>query len=519
MFPHGPQHRSTRSASLVAATAAMIILLAGCTPAADRGSASGDDETHELRIATVTPPNSLDPAQLSDGPQAFVWSSVLDTLLVRVNGTGELAPNAAESWEYNEDGTELTLKLRDDMTFSDGDPVTAEAVAATMLRSKATPGLLQPRLTAVEDVTAPDDTTVVISFSHFDPEFLDQLALAAGAIGDPDTLDEGRTTTDPIGSGPYTLDVDATVPGTSYTLRKRADHWNADAFPFDTVTTTVLQEPTAALNALQAGQINAGTLAPQLAGQVDPSTFTTKKTQAQAVALLVITDKTGEQFPALGDIRVRQALNYAIDRKGIVSSILQNNATPTEQVFSPLHDVYDESINGKYEYDPEKGRELIEEAGFVGTTFRIPSTFLTSAFEAILSQAFSDIGLAIEWVPTPPQQVDSVFASGEYGLVFQVLGYTSDASQAGNVYDVDGTYNPRAYSDPILEDIFDTLGTTVDIDGRLPAYRELNEHAVDQALNVPIVNVSTNWVTSEGVEMLDDGSSGIQSVRLFGLSK
>lgn len=512
-------HRGTRHAGFLAATAATVVLLAGCAPSVDQEGTSTGDEKRELRVATITPPNSLDPAQLSDGQSAFVWNSVIDTLLVRENGTGELAPNAAESWEYNEDGTELTLKLRDDMTFSDGDPVTAEAVAATMLRSKETPGLIQPRLSDVEDVTAPDATTVVISFSRFDPEFLDQLALAVGAIGDPDTLDEDRTATNPIGSGPYTLDVDATVPGTSYTLRKREDHWNADAFPFDTVTTTVLQDPTASFNALQAGEINAGTLQPQLAAQLDPSTYTTQPIPAQALAMLVILDKNGEQFPALGDIRVRQALNHAIDREGIVAGILQNNAAAAEQVFSPLGDVFDETLDGTYDYDPDKGRALVDEAGFTGTTFRIPSTYLTTAFEATISQAFTDVGLSVEWVPTPPQQVDGVFASGEYGLVFQVLGYTSDASQAGNVYGIDGTYNPRGYSDPTLDEIFGAIDTTVDSDGRLDPYRELNRYSVEQALNVPIVNTSTNWVTSEGVRMLDDGSSGVQSVRLFGVAE
>ena len=84
----------------------------------------------DLAIAAVSGPNSLDPAQLVDGQQQFVWSSILDTLLAKENNTGELIPNAAESWEYNEDGTELTLTLREGMTFSTGDPVNADAVVA-----------------------------------------------------------------------------------------------------------------------------------------------------------------------------------------------------------------------------------------------------------------------------------------------------------------------------------------------------------------------------------------------------
>lgn len=503
---------------LAAVATTVAILITGCAPADGGADISPDSATHELHLATVTPPNSLDPAQLADGQQAFVWGSVLDTLLARENGTGELVPNAAESWEYNDDGTELTLTLRDGMTFSNGDPVSATDVAQTMLRSKETPGLAQPKLGAVENVAAVDDTTVVISFTEFDPAFLDQLALGLGAIGDADTLAEERTATDPIGSGPYTLDVEATVPGTSYTLRKRDDYWNADAFPFDTVTTKVLQDPTAVLNALQAGELNGATLAPQLAGQLDTAAFTTTKVDAQAVMMLVVLDRGGEQFPALGDIRVRQAINYAIDRDGIASGILQDNAVATQQMFSPLRDTFDADLDDTYDYDPEKGKQLVAEAGFAGETLRMPSTFLTTPFEATLSQAFADIGLDLEWVPTPPQQVDSAFASGEYGVAFQIQGHTSDALEVDLYFAADGVYNPRGYTDEALSELFGVIDTTVAPEGRVNAYRDLNAYSVDQALNVPIVTTSANWVTTDGVEMLDDGSSGIQNVRLFGLS-
>ena len=132
----------------------------------------------------------------------YVWSSIYDTLLARDSATGELIPNAATSWEYNEDGTELTLKLHEGMTFSDGAPVTADDVVATMLRSKNTPGIVQPRYGLVSDVTAVDDLTVKVSFTAFDPQFLWLLALGTGAIGDARSLDDPAIATNPVGSGP-----------------------------------------------------------------------------------------------------------------------------------------------------------------------------------------------------------------------------------------------------------------------------------------------------------------------------
>jgi peptide/nickel transport system substrate-binding protein len=514
-----PRRRPLRTA--VAATAAAVALaltMAACS-ADPAEPASAPEAEHDLAIAAVSAPNSLDPAQLVDGQQMFVWSSILDTLLVKENKTGELKPNAAESWEYNEDATELTLKIREGMTFSDGDPVDAHAVVATMQRNKDTAGIVQVKYSAVSEIVAEDDDTVVVKFDHFDPQFLTNLSGSTGAIGDPDTLDDERTATDPIGSGPFTLNVAETVPGSSYVLEKRDDYWNADAIPFSTLTVRVLQDPTASFNALQAGEINAATVQTQLLGQLDKEQFSIMQIDAQAVMYLDILDRAGEQWPALGDQRVRQALNYAIDREGILNGMLSGVGMVTNQIFSPYGEVYDESLNETYPYDPEKGKALVEEAGYAGETFQVPSTFLSTNFEAALSQAFTDIGLNLEWVPVPPQQAQSAHLSGEYGLTFQFTGFASDPADASSHYGPTGYANPRGYTDPTIDELLGVIGTTVDFEKALPAYQELNEYAVDQAFEVPIVFTGGTWATGDGIVMLDDGRSSVPTVRLFGVGE
>lgn len=520
---HSSTRRLVRRSAVVATASLTALTLAACsgsdgseaTAEAD-GSAPAPAEDRDLAVAVVSPPNSLDPAQLVDGQQQFVWGSIYDTLLIEENNTGELQPNAAESWEYNEDGTELTLEIRDGMTFSSGDPVDANAVVATMQRSIDTPGNLQPKFSAVTAVNAVDEDTVLIEFESFDPQFLPNLAYGVGVVADPATLDDESIATDPVGSGPYTLDTAQTVPGTSYVLNKRDDYWNADAFPFSTVTLTVLQDPTASFNALQAGEVNAATVRPQMLEQLGDE-YTLTEVEATAISLVNILDRGGEDFPCLGDVRVRQAINHAIDAEGIVQSIYGGSGTVTDQVFTPLGEVYDESLN-TYEYDPEKGAALVEEAGCTGETFEIPSTFLTTTVEATLSQAFSDIGLGLEWVSVPPQQAQTALSSGDYGLYFQIAGPVSPAADAYTNFSPSGFSNPRGYTDSVLEDLFDRIGSTVDQEEALPAYRELNEYAVEQAFQAPIAWLDTTWATSDGVVLLDDGTSGIQSVRLFGVA-
>lgn len=501
-----PRHPrlGTRSAA-VAALVGGALLLTACSAPGDTASTSAATDAPALALAAVSGPNSLDTAQLVDGQQAFVWASVYDTLLARDQKTGAVAPNAAESWEYNADGTVLTLKLHSGMTFSNGDPVDAAAVAATMLRTKNTPGIVQPKFALVTDVKATDDLTVEVTFSSFDPQFVYNLSLGAGAIGDPDSLDTSEAATNPVGSGPYTLDVANTVPGTSYQLKKRDDYWNADAFPFPTVTVRVLQDPTASFNALQAGEINAATVQTQLIGQLDSSKYTISTIPGQALAYLDILDRGGQKWPALGDQKVRQAINHAIDREGILKGIFQDNGQVTEQIFSPNGKVFDESLNETYSYDPELGKKLVADAGYAGETFQIPSTFLTTSVEATLSQAFTDIGLGLEWIAVPPQQAQSALTSGDFGLSFQITGVNSDPADAFFHYSPNGFGNPTHYTDPKLDELFSTINSTVDEAAALPAYKELDEYGVEQAFEAPIVFIDSTWATADGISVISIG--------------
>ncbi|MGO4533537.1 ABC transporter substrate-binding protein [Leifsonia sp. 2MCAF36] len=510
--------RRLKGVAVIGALAASAMLLVGCTggttaaPTSTSGAKSAP--APDIKIAAVSAPNSLDPAQLVDGQQMYVWSSIYDTLLARDSKTGKLIPNAAESWKYNKDGTELTLKLHKGMTFSNGDPVTAKSVAATMLRDKNTPGIVQPRYSLVSDVKAVDDLTVKVSFTSYDAQFLDLLPQGAGAIADAATLNDRTIATNPVGSGPYTLDVANSVPGTSYVLKKRKDYWNSAAYPFPTVTVRVLQDPTAAFNALQAGEINVGTVQQQVIPQLDKSKFTINNIPAQAVAYLDILDRGGKKIPALGNLKVRQAINYAIDRPGVLKGIYSGVGVVTEQVFNPAGAVYDKSLNNTYKYDPKLGKKLVEEAGFAGTTLKIPSTFLTTSIEPTLSQAFSDIGLKLQWVAVPPQQAQSALQSGEYGLTFQITGFNSDAADAFTHYSVNGDRNPQHFTDAKLDGFFKTINSTVDPAAAVPAYKELNKYAVEQAWEAPIVFVGGTYATADGIKVVNYGGAP-PTVRTF----
>lgn len=510
-------HVAQRRVRAVAVAAALALTLTACSSDDEGASGSGGSgEAPEIALAVQGAPNSFDPAQLSDGQQTFIWGSIFDTLLVRENTTGDVVPGAAESWEYSEDGLTLTLTLRGGMTFSDGSPVTAADAAATMQRTKDTAGLQQGKFASVDEISAPDDSTLVITFVEHDPAFLPTLAYAPGAIGQESSLDSGSITTDPVGSGPYTLDTSATVPGTTYVLERRDDHWDAESFPYDKVTVRVLPDPTAAFNALQAGEIDAATVRSQQLQALGEG-FTQTPIEAQAVTLINFLDRGGEKFEALGDERVRQAINFAIDRDGILEALLQGAGRSSTQIFNPLNAVYDESLDSTYAYDPEKAKQLLAEAGYAdGLTLQIPSTYVTTALEPTLSQQMADVGITLDWVAVPAQQAQSVLQSGDFGIALQAVGFSAFERDSRDYFAPGGFYNPRNYTDPTLDGLFDEVAVTVDPDEALSVYRSINEYAVEQALVAPIVHNGTTWVTTEAVTYLDNGANGIQSLRLFG---
>lgn len=517
--PQLPQKRTRVRLAFAAAVSAAAIALTACgggAPSDRPAEASGAPSDATIAIAVNSAPRSLDPAQLDGGAQAYVWGLIFDSLLYRDN-SGELQPNAAEKWEYSEDGLTLTFTLRDGMTFSTGDPVTAEAVRANLVRNAETPGQQQEKMVAVESVEAPDDRTVVVNFSSPDPAFLSNMAIDAGVIADPATVDEDRTATDPVGSGPYILDTEKSVTGSTYVLERRDDHWNVEAYPFKTVTVRVLQDPTAAINALKTGEIDAATVsASQLDQFANDPNFQQFPVPGAATGYLNLADRDGTRIPALGDLRVRQAINYAFDRESIVEKLLFGKGTPTVQTFNLKGDAYDPALEETYDYDVEKAKDLLAEAGYGdGFAVSMPSTPMSMQFEPTISQALGDIGIDVTWDSVPPQNATASLATGEYGMYFFLLGNDASTAREAETRLHSSSQNPFKWTSPELTELEKQADAEMDDEARAATYKELNKYLTDNAMFAPIFSLTNTWVTSKDVQYLGDGSNVFSSIRAF----
>src|SRR3954470_1660942 len=314
-----------RAGAAVIAVAAATSL-AACSGGGGGGGSQSASDTLTIGLNADAAPGGYDPQLYSAGQFQF-FSSMYDALFV-TNTKGEVVPSLVEKAENNADNTQLTLTLKDGVTFTDGSKLDSTLVKGNLDRRSEDNDklLIKGTLGAggsneITDVAAPDPKTVVITWAK--PQASGQNALSdeagaivgADAVADPTTLEKT-----PDGSGPYTLNEGKTTRASSYTVDKNDKSWNADAFSYKTIVYKVITDRQALANAVVSGQVDVG-------GALDSTTVDLVKSKQSVVSSggtivgFPVTDKTGATNPAFAKKEARLALGYAIDRESIVKDL------------------------------------------------------------------------------------------------------------------------------------------------------------------------------------------------------
>ncbi len=386
--------QSSRLLRLLAVLLALVLVTAACgdndddaspgagDSVADSGDAapSGDDSGDSGDAApssgglTLTVALESDYSPATYNPQAYALSqfpfhSLLYDSLFVTTSDGEIVPNIVTEFATNEEATQLTFSLREDLVFDDGSPLDAELVKANLdrrleedLRSYSLFGEGQEGEIADVVVNGPYEVTIHWAFEQGIANGHEFLADNVGAIVGPNGAADSTTLeTAPEGSGPYRLDLDASTRGATYVLRKWADHWNADAYAYDTIIFNIITDAQARANAVLSGEAD-------LAIKIEPNQINQLESEGAlakiggTVAAVNVLDKTGERVPAFGFVETRHALSLAIDRQTIVDA-LRPGARPTVQYFPEQAVGFDPTLNERYAYDPDRARELLASVG------------------------------------------------------------------------------------------------------------------------------------------------------------
>jgi peptide/nickel transport system substrate-binding protein len=479
---------------IAAATVAVAALaLTGCTTTDDSG---GDDE---LVIGQFLAQTTFDTTQAEWGNRALYYQAVYDTLLVGTS-EGTIEPYLASAFEYNEDNTELTLTIRDDVTFTDGTEVTADVVAQNLTRFKDGGGAYAGDLANVTAIEAPDASTVLLTLTAPDPALTSYLSREAGLISAPSTFDAEDAATNPVGSGPYILNLDESVTGTSLVFDKNPDYWNPDVQHYEKVTMSIITDPTAMVNAIQAGEVDAAVLADNNnLEQVEGAGFEIQASELNFQGLLLL-DRGGELDPAMGDVRVRQAINFALDREGLLEALQLGNGTVTTQVFKVNSEAYDPELDSFYAYDPEKAKELLAEAGYAdGLDLTMGSTVVLGAAQfPLIQQQLADVGINVTFVDTPAENYIADMVAPKYSAVPMQLEENADWQLIQFMISRTAPFNPFHYGDETTDALIAEIQSG-DLATQAEKAAELNAYVVEQAWFAPYYRVSAGYAHNPAV--------------------
>ncbi|WP_150252198.1 ABC transporter substrate-binding protein [Nocardiopsis deserti] len=490
-----------------AVAAAVVLMLTGC------GGSGETPDSPTLDIATMTLPQSLDPAEAM-GSALPHFQAVYDTLVKRAPD-GTYAPMLATEWSYDDTLTELSLTLRDDVSFDDGTPFDGEAVKANLERFRDAGGGQAQTMADLEEVEVVDDTHVVLHLGQPNPAMLYYLSDAAGLMANPASLDGDTLATAPDGTGPYELDAGRTAVGTTWVYTRADDYWGED-LPYDEVSISVFDNETAIVNGLRTGQVNAAliqTVDQQEVAESEPDVVTTP--QHIDYQGLILFDRDGAMVPALGEPEVRQAINHAIDRETMLEQLRGGQGEVTSQVFGTESDAYVPELDAYYEYDPDRARELLAEAGYPdGFEMTLPrmQAISSDAMATSIQSDLEDVGIDLTWDDLDQANaLSSIFT--DQGYPGMVMNNAQPAEEWVTTVELvlPGTFNLFGSTDDTVQETVEELRTAPEGEG-VEAAQELNRHLVEQAWFVPFYRMRYLHVSDGTVDIQPQSGMAVPSL-------
>ena len=333
---------------------------------------------------------SLDPHQTTDAGTRSVVFNIYEGL-VKPDSDGNLQPAVAESFTISEDAKVYTFTLREGLKFHDGSDVTVEDVLYSINRYAEVQGESSAFSSAIESVEAPDEWTVCVTLKEGNSEFLSQLTVAVIPAANPDPAGS------PIGTGPFM--VTAYKVGEYLDLAKFEDYRIEDRPYLDTVRFKFIADVNTAFTELQAGTIdclNYLTVSQvQTLEKSNPDDYNIVEGTMNLVHAMFLNN----EYEPFQDVRVRQALCYAINRDAINQYLFDGRSTIIGTHMIPsLTTWYNEKTSSVYSYDIEKAKELLKEAGYSNLSFTItvPSSYSQHVDTAqIIADELSEIGVKV----------------------------------------------------------------------------------------------------------------------------
>jgi peptide/nickel transport system substrate-binding protein len=497
-------------AAVIAAMVALLVAVS-CSPAqrVDLGQGSGN-----LIAAIAGEPDQLDPQKTSAYFSFEVLENVFDTL-VEPDANLEMRPALAESWTVSSDQLTWTFHLRKGVTFQDGSPFTADDVVYSYRRIIDEKLANVDKFSAVTDVSAPDDDTVLIRVKQPTPNLLTNLGGFKGmAIVQRKNVESGQIATHPVGTGPFAFASQKS--GDSIMLAANPHYWGGRP-KVPGVTFRFISEPSTALSALQAGEIDwTDSIPTQRVAQL----------KNDDSIKLAVTPGNDYWYLALNearepwkDARVRQAIAYAIDRKAIVQATSYGTATANQLAIpqgNPWYTPYD-----TYRYDIEKAKSLLAEAGASPETLDmlVTSEYPETVTAAqVIADNLKPLGITVNIRTVDFATWLDEQNTGNFDML--MMGWLGNIDPDDFYYaqhHTDGSSNAQKFSNPDVDRLLDAGRVETNQQARHADYAKAATIIADQVSYLYLYNPSViqAWTTNlSGYEARRDGAIRFRTASL-----
>jgi peptide/nickel transport system substrate-binding protein len=509
----------------------IVSLLAACAPAAPAATEAGGEEVAApsggvLTIGIPIEPETLDPGDAIYVQEQFILMNLFDSLL-SMGPDGTLYPGLASSWEPNDDYSEFTFTLREDVTFHDGTPFKADAVKATFdhIASDAVlesggKSLLVDHQYIETVVTA--DYTVTVRFAAPYPTFLRDAARQWLSISSPAALEQfgadyGRN---PVGTGPFKLakwDAQSQI-----VLERNADYNWAPEFAahsgpalVEQVVFRILPEAATRFTAFETGEVLIVSEPPALdaialaeSGSANIQTFA----QPGIPAILMI---NATKAPT-DDVNVRKAMILAVNQDELAQTAFQELGLPAYSVISPTTWAFSEEADSMYRFNLEEAKRLLEESGWTdgdgdgvrekdGQTLTVDwpdNPAWSEAFNELLIGYLADAGFDVQYRSMDDGAAYEELLAGNYTLVY-MYWTRPDPSPLRYLFHSENANGGGAwtnFADAELDAALADADVQLDEDVRKQDYITAQNIIMENALAIPMFSVNTSYLTAPSVQ-------------------
>ncbi|MFS0673389.1 ABC transporter substrate-binding protein [Ornithinibacillus sp. 179-J 7C1 HS] len=489
--------------------------------------ASGDDQV--LIFARGGDSESLDPGSTTDGESSRITKQVLESLLSFDKESFEVVPSLARDWEVSEDGLTYTFYLEEGVTFHDGSEFNAEAVKINFERW-ADPsheyafsddgyvysmygtmfgGYKGDEGHVIKEINVVNDHEIQFVLNRPLGFFLQNMAMTYFAITSPKALEEfgPAINENPVGTGPFKFV--SWSKDDSIVLEKFEDYRVEGQPKLDRVVFTVIPDNAARLIALRSGEID-------IMDGLNPDDAAGVESDEN----LVLYERAENNFGYVGfnvqkepftNKTLRQAISHAIDRQAIADALYAGYAVPAKNPLPPSYMGYNDEVEG-YEYDVEKAKELLAEAGYADGleielwTMPVARPYMPDpeTVAVIIQSNLADIGITAnivreEWAPYLEKTMNGehqMYMLGWSGTNGDPDYFLSSLLHGSNV----GTSNREFYANPEVDTLLDQAKVAVDQEERAELYKQAQALILDDAPMVPLVHSRPVLATSSAVK-------------------